>query len=81
MGFLIVLLSFIFIVSPLINFLGMWAGYPLNSWQSCFFRALGLVILIHIFWHSYSSKFMLIEHIIIFSLVDLIMSKFWPPPK
>ncbi len=82
MGFVIVLLSFIFIVGPLVMYAGRWAGYPLNSWQVCFFRAIGMVALIHFFWHPYPSAVSFMADIIVYSLLIFIIEKFFPsiPP-
>ena len=86
MGFLIVLLSFIFLVSPLIMNAGVWAGYAPNSWQLCVFRVIGLAVLIHFFSRPYPSAVSFIADIIFYSLFLFVIQKFWPlspnlPPK
>ena len=78
MGFLIVLLSFVFFVGPLVTLIGMRAGYAFNSWQLCFFRAIGVVMLIHLFWIPYTSAVHLMAAILFYSVFDFVFRKIFP---
>lgn len=81
MGFLLVLVLFVFVVSPLVIFAGNWAGYNINSWQLCVLRAVGLIALIHIFQRPYQSISNVASDILLFFLLDFFLRKFLSPPK